>query len=114
MEAALDKKAENVAVLDLRGRCDFTDYFVICHGTSSRQVLAIAEAVEDRLAKTLRLEPGHVEGRRTGEWILLDYLDFIVHVFLDEKRAFYGLERLWGDARRLELEELRVGRAAAE
>lgn len=114
MEAVLDKKAEDVLVLDLRGRCQFTDYFVICHGNTTRQVLAIAEAVEERLGRRFQLRPGHVEGRAAGEWVLLDYFDFVVHVFLDERRAFYGLERLWGDARRLELDELRLGRAVAE
>lgn len=71
---------------------------MICHGTSDRQVLAIAEAVEVRLDQELGVKPGHVEGRRTGDWILLDYIDFVVHVFLRERRAFYALERLWGDA----------------
>ena len=85
-------------VLDLRGLSDFTDYFFICHGSSDRQVLAIAEAVEERLLAELGIKAGHVEGRRTGDWILLDYIDFVVHVFTREKRAFYALERLWGDA----------------
>lgn len=75
----------------------------MCHGTSGRHALTIAEGVEERLARTLGREPGHVEGRRAAEWILLDYIDFIVHVFTADRRAFYGLERLWGDAPRLEL-----------
>ena len=91
-------------VLDLRGLSDVTDYFVICHGTSDRQTLAIADAIEERLREQLGRRPGHVEGRRTGEWILLDYLDLVVHVFLQEKRSFYGLDRLWGDAPRLDVE----------
>ena len=90
-------------VLDLRRLKVFTDYFVICHGTSSRHALSIADAVEERLAKDLKREPGHVEGRRVAEWVLLDYIDFVVHVFTEEKRAYYGLERLWGDAPRLAL-----------
>ena len=90
-------------VLDLRGLSDFTDYFVICHGSSDRQVLAIAEAIEERLSGDLRLKPGHVEGRRGGDWVLLDYIEFVVHVFVEEKRSFYALERLWGDAPRVEL-----------
>lgn len=89
-------------VLDLRGLSDFTDYFVICHGSSSRQVLAIAQALEENLSKELGLEPDHVEGKRQGEWVLLDYIDFVVHVFVEEKRSFYALERLWGDAPRVE------------
>ncbi|MDX1389455.1 MAG: ribosome silencing factor [Acidobacteriota bacterium] len=103
VDAARDRKAEDTVVLDLHGRCDFTDYFLICHGTSDRQVVAIAEAVEERLSKELGLEPGHIEGKRTGDWVLLDYIDFVVHVFLENKRAFYGLDRLWGDAPRLPL-----------
>ena len=90
-------------LLDLRGLSDFTDYFLICHGTSDRQVVAIAEAVEERLSRDLHLEPGHVEGGNRAEWILLDYVDFVVHVFVEEKRSFYALERLWGDAPRVEL-----------
>ena len=90
-------------MLDLRGLSDFTDYFVICHGSSDRQVLAIAEAVEERLGNELGVKAGHVEGRRTGDWILLDYIDFVVHVFTGEKRAFYALERLWGDAPQVEI-----------
>jgi ribosome-associated protein len=90
-------------VLDLRHLKVFTDYFVICHGTSGRHALAISDAVEERLGKELERKPGHVEGRRVAEWILLDYIDFVVHVFTEEKRAYYGLERLWGDAPRLAL-----------
>jgi ribosome-associated protein len=105
VEAARSKKAEDILVLDLRGLCNFTDTFVICHGTSTRQVLSISEAVEETLAASLRLSPGHVEGRRVGDWVLLDYIDFVVHVFLREKRTFYGLERLWGDAPRIEVPE---------
>jgi ribosome-associated protein len=85
-------------ILDLRRLKVFTDYFVICHGTSGRHALTIADAVEELLAKELGRKPGHVEGRRVAEWILLDYFDFVVHVFTEEKRAYYGLERLWSDA----------------
>jgi len=101
VEAAAEKKAEDILVLDLRKRSDFTDFFVICHGGSDRQVLAIADAVEERLAAKFDLEPNHVEGRRHGEWVLLDYIDFVVHVFTAEKRSFFALERLWGDAPRI-------------
>jgi ribosome-associated protein len=66
-------------------------------------VAAIAEEVEDRLDKELGVTPGHVEGKRAGDWVLLDYIDFVVHVFLQDKRSFYGLDRLWGDAPSLEL-----------
>lgn len=101
--AALDKKAEDVLVLDLRGLCQFTDYFVICHGSTSRQVSAIADEVEKRLLEAEHGKPKHVEGRRVGDWILMDFIDVVVHVFVDEKREFYGLERLWGDAPRVAL-----------
>ena len=112
VEAAEEKKAQDIAVLDLRGVCDFTDFFVISHGDSTRQVLTVAEAVEERLAATFGLRPNHVEGRRSGEWVLLDYIDFVVHSFLAEKRAFYRLERLWGDAPRLDLTSMKSGAAA--
>ena len=75
----------------------------MCHGTSGRHALTIAEGVEEKLGRALGREPGHVEGRRAAEWILLDYIDFIVHVFTADRRAFSGLERLWGDAPRLAL-----------
>ena len=103
IEAAQDKKAEDLVVLDLRGLSDITDFFVICHGTSERQVLAIADAIEERLGRSLAIHPGHVEGRKVGEWVLMDYIEFVVHIFVEEKRAFYRLERLWGDAPRPEL-----------
>jgi ribosome-associated protein len=98
VEAARDLKAEDVVALDLRGLSDVTDTFVICHGTSNRQVAAIAENIERRLSVEARRKPTHIEGLRQSEWVLLDYFDFVVHVFLDEKREFYRLERLWGDA----------------
>jgi len=66
-------------------------------------VLAIADAIEERLSKSFRVNPGHVEGRKVGDWVLMDYIDFVVHIFVEEKRAFYRLERLWGDAPRPEL-----------
>jgi len=102
VEAAQAKKAVDLVVLDLRSLNGFTDYFVICSGQSQRQVKAIAEAVEESLA-TSRLKPAHVEGSRRADWILLDYFDFVVHVFNPDTRAFYGLERLWGSAERLEV-----------
>ena len=101
LEAATDKKAEDVTILDLRGLSDVTDAFVICHGSTERQTAAIADAVEQRLREVHGRRPGHVEGKRSGEWILMDYLDFVVHVFTPETRSYYGLERLWGDAPRL-------------
>jgi len=95
--AALDKQAEDMVILDLRGLCDFTDYFVICHGSTRRQAQAIADHIEEKLRAVGR-RPDHVEGASPGDWILMDYVDFVVHIFTRERRAFYDLERLWGDA----------------
>jgi len=95
--AASEKQADDILVLDVRDLIFITDYFVIVSGRSDRQVKTIAESVEE----VLRAEgekPPRREGRRDGRWVLLDYLDFVVHVFLQEERAFYGLERLWADA----------------
>jgi ribosome-associated protein len=87
--------------LDLKGACSFTDAFVICHGLQVRQTQAIADAVEETLKKQ-KVYPAHIEGYRTGEWILMDYSDLIVHIFTRERREFFNLERLWGDAPRWE------------
>jgi ribosome-associated protein len=100
--AAEDKKAVDLVVLDLRKAAGFTDYFVICSGTNVRQVRAIADAVIEKLGET-GAKPAHVEGYDRSEWVLLDYFDFIVHVFGLETRTFYGLERLWGSAERVEV-----------
>ena len=102
VRAAEDKKAEGLVVLDLRKASGFTDYFVICSGGNVRQVRAIADAVIETLA-TEGAKPAHIEGYDRAEWILVDYFDFVVHVFVPETRAFYGLERLWGNAERLDL-----------
>jgi ribosome-associated protein len=96
-------------VLDLRGLSDVTDFFIICHGSSDRQVLAIAEGIEERLVASLKRRAANIEGRRRAQWILLDYIDFVVHVFIEERREFYRLERLWGDAPQLELPESGAG-----
>jgi ribosome-associated protein len=101
VEAAADKKAHDLIVLDLRKAAGFTDYFVIGSGTNPRQVRAIADSVLEALA-AVGVKPAHVEGYDRSEWILLDYFDFIVHVFSPDTRAFYGLERLWGNAERIE------------
>jgi ribosome-associated protein len=100
--AAEDKKAVDLVVLDLRKAAGFTDFFVIASGTNTRQVRAIADAVMESLAAE-GVKPAHVEGYDRSEWILIDYFDFIVHVFAPETRAFYGLERLWGNAERIEV-----------
>jgi ribosome-associated protein len=102
VRAAEDKKALDLVVLDLRKAAGFTDYFVICSGANARQVRAIADAVTDALGAE-NVKPAHVEGYDRSEWILLDYFDFIVHVFAPETRMFYSLERLWGSAERIEV-----------
>ena len=100
VRAALDRKAFQVAVLDLTELTSFTDGFVICSGAHGRQLGAIAEEVDRRLREAGR-RPMHVEGAGESEWILLDYGDFIVHLFTEDKRRYYALDALWGDARRL-------------
>jgi ribosome-associated protein len=104
VRAALDKKASDVVVLDLRNTPAFTDFFILCSGTSTRQVKAIVDAVEETL-RAGKVRPAHVEGYDRGEWVLMDYFTFIVHVFTPQTRAFYSLERLWGDAERLEISD---------
>jgi ribosome-associated protein len=104
LRAAFDKKAQQVTVMDLRGSQAFTDTFVICSGQTSRQVKAIVESIEDALRKE-QVRPSHVEGLERAEWVLLDYFDFVVHVFTPDTRAFYGLERLWGSAELVEVVE---------
>ena len=107
IQACLDKKAEEVSILEMeKGSGAFTDYFVLCSGTNPRQVQAIADEVELRL-KSTGVRPAHVEGYRQGEWILVDYVDFVVHVFSEKARKFYDLERLWKTAKRLEPSELK-------
>jgi ribosome-associated protein len=102
LAAAEDKKAVDVVVLDLRKAAGFTDFFLIASGTNTRQVRAIADGVMEALAVD-GVKPAHVEGYDRSEWILLDYFDFIVHVFAPETRVFYSLERLWGNAERIEV-----------
>jgi len=100
--AADDKQATNLVVLDLRKAAGFTDFFVICSGRNTRQVRAIADAVMETLAAE-GAKPAYIEGYDRSEWVLLDYFDFIVHVFAPETRTFYDLERLWGSADRIEI-----------
>jgi ribosome-associated protein len=114
VRAALDKKAQDIVVLDLRHTPAFTDYFVLCSGQNHRQVKAIADAVEEAL-RAAKVRPAHVEGYDRAEWILMDYFNFIVHVFSPQTREFYSLERLWGDAERIEVADAdgtRIGTAA--
>ena len=104
VRAALDKKAVDVVVLDLRNTPAFTDHFVLCSGLNQRQVKAIADAVEEAL-RAVKVRPAHIEGYDRAEWILMDFFTFIVHVFTPQTRAFYSLERLWGDAERIEVKD---------
>ncbi len=104
VRAALDKKASDVVILDLRNTPAFTDFFILCSGQSQRQVKAIADAVEEAL-RAAKVRPAHVEGYERGEWVLMDYFTFIVHVFTPQTRAFYSLERLWGDAERIDVND---------
>ena len=104
VRAALDKKAMDVVVLDLRGTPAFTDFFVLCSGQNARQVKAIADSVEESL-RGMRLRPSHIEGYERAEWVLMDFFSFIVHVFSPTTREFYALERLWGDAERIEIDD---------
>ncbi|MEP6637205.1 MAG: ribosome silencing factor [Acidobacteriota bacterium] len=102
LQAAADKKAQDLVVLDLREIATFTDYFVITSGSNERQVRAISDEVFERLKKA-GSPAARVEGYKSAEWILLDYGDFIVHVFADQARKFYDLERLWRESRRVAL-----------
>ena len=102
VRAAGDKKALDITVMDLRNAHGFTDYFVICSGSNARQIHAIADSITEALAAE-GVRPAHVEGYDRSEWVLVDYFDFIVHVFSPETRAFYGLERLWGTAERVDI-----------
>jgi len=99
-KAALDKKAENLVILDVRKHCSFTDYFVIMSGRSTRHVQGLAEAVDSVLRKK-RIKESNSEGMQDGLWVLLDYNDILVHIFYSETRPFYDLEGLWHDAPRV-------------
>jgi len=100
--AADEKKAQGVVVLKLSALTEFTDYFVICAGNSTRQTQAIADAVIEEL-KRFKTRPLHTEGYNNAEWILIDYGAFVVHIFTEESRSFYDLERLWRDAEKVEV-----------
>src|SRR6266571_2581727 len=106
ISACQEKKAEEITVLELeKDSGAFTDYFVVCSGTNPRQIQAISDEVEERLNKA-GMRPTHVEGYKQAEWVLLDYVDFVVHVFSEKARKFYDLERLWKTAKRLEVADL--------
>ena len=106
VRACNEKKAQDISILRLDAAASgFTDYFVICTGANQRQVEAIADAVDEALSKAGH-EPRGVEGRRQADWVLLDYVDFVVHIFSESARKFYDLERLWKTATRVELSDL--------
>jgi ribosome-associated protein len=105
-EAAATRKALQMTAIDIRKIASFAEFFLVCSGTSTRQVQAIADEVMDRLKKDRSSRPLHIEGYEAGTWILLDYGDLIVHVFTEEAREFYQLERLWRDADRVALPEV--------
>ncbi|NIR48133.1 ribosome silencing factor [candidate division KSB1 bacterium] len=102
-DLSLEKKAEDVRLLNLRPLTSMTDYFVLCTGATDTHVKAIADHIVDKL-KSEKIRPLHIEGYARQEWVLVDYVDVVVHVFQPDKREFYSLERLWGDA---EFEEIR-------
>ena len=103
--AASDRKAQDMVALDIRKIASFAEYFLICSGTSTRQVQAIADEVTERLRDVCGSRPLHTEGYEAATWVLLDYGDLIVHIFTGESRSFYQLERLWRDAERVVLPE---------
>ncbi|MEM9340481.1 MAG: ribosome silencing factor [Bacteroidota bacterium] len=106
VEGMLEKKASDVIVMDLRNiKYAVADYFVICSGNSDTQVDAISDSVEEEIHKRSKQNPWKKEGRENKEWVLLDYVDVVAHVFNKEKREFYGLEELWGDAKIKRIEE---------
>lgn len=103
IHCADEKKAVNMIALDLREIASFTEFFVIASGTNQRQVQAIADEINEQLKKQLRRRPVRIEGYSSAEWVLMDYGDFVIHLFDKEARDFYDLERLWRDARRVEM-----------
>ena len=108
-EACEDKKAEDTRILELDPvDAGFTDFFLITSGSNERQTQAIADEIETRMKKDFQTYPNSVEGRRRGEWVLMDYVDFVVHIFLTEKRAFYDIERLRKSARTVDLAQLKA------
>lgn len=97
-EAASDKKARDIVIMDMSQLTPTTDYFIVCSAASNTQVKAIADSIEDKLMEEKQIAFMHKEGYREGGWVLLDYGDCVAHIFIEEDRQFYNLERLWGDA----------------
>lgn len=105
LTCASEKKAFNIVALDLRDVASFTEFFIIVSGANTRQAQAISDEISEQLKKQLKSKVVRIEGYRSAEWILLDYGDFIVHIFEKEARGFYDLERLWRDAKKVEIPE---------
>jgi ribosome-associated protein len=103
LEAIAAAKGEEPVVLDLTGLTTMTDYFVLAHGTNTRQVQSMAKRVEENVRELCGLKPHHVEGLGPAQWVLMDYGFFIVHLFIEEKRGYYGLERIWMDAKHVKM-----------
>ena len=98
-------KVSDIVVLDLRGICSFTDYFVIGSAASTRQVKSVCDEINDAL-KGEKVLPLHIEGYPEGNWVILDYCDFVIHIFFEDTRNYYNIERLWGDAQRIQFQEI--------
>jgi ribosome-associated protein len=105
VKAADDKKAHDLVALDISQIASFASYFLLCTGDSARQMQAIADEIEKRL-KAIGIRPSHMEGYQHSEWILMDYLDLVVHIFSKTARAYYDLERLWRDGKKLDLSKI--------
>lgn len=100
-----EKKAADIVVMDLRKvKNAVADFFVVCSGSSDKQLDAIADSIDEQVSKSLKENPWHIEGKNNKEWMLLDYIDVVAHVFRKDRREFYALEKLWGDAEITEIE----------
>lgn len=108
LRAAIEKKATDLVVIDIRDVSSVADFFVVCTGDSPRQIKAIADGIREDIRENCDEKPWHTEGYNGLEWILLDYVDVVVHVFNEDKRTFYDLERLWGDVNMAQIEDENV------
>ena len=104
-DALLEKKAKEIVVLDVTKLTTLTDYFVVCHGTSETQIKALADNVAEQTNKILGEKAWKKEGLDSRRWIILDYVNVVVHIFNEEKREFYGIERMWNDAEKIEIQD---------
>jgi ribosome-associated protein len=97
-----EKQGKDMIVLDISQISSLADFFILCHGSNPKQVQAISESIRDALVREFQIRPAHIEGAENAEWILLDFLDFVIHIFEEPVRKFYNLEKLWGDAVKVE------------